>query len=80
MSEWILRSQAAQIAGISPDTFSAYVTRGQAPGPVAHVGATPLWDEAQIRAWNQERPGRPGRPVGSRDKHPRPSNRRDDDA
>ena len=58
----LLRRQAAEMAGIGVDTFSAYVTRGQAPGPVEYVGSTPLWDTDAVQSWVQTRPGRPGRP------------------
>jgi hypothetical protein len=57
MGRQITRDQAAAIAGVAPDTFSGYVSRGQAPSPVRHVGRTPLWDEAKLKAWAGNRPG-----------------------
>lgn len=61
MGRQITRDDAAKIAGVAPDTFSGYVARGQAPGPVRHVGRTPLWDEAKVQAWADARPGRGAR-------------------
>jgi hypothetical protein len=61
MGRQITRDQAAVIAGVAPDTFSGYVSRGQAPSPVRHVGRTPLWDEAKVKAWAGNRPGRGAR-------------------
>lgn len=66
MGRRILRAEAAEAVGVTPDTFSAYVTRGQAPAPVDRVGSTPLWDEEEINEWRQMRPGRRGRPRGSK--------------
>lgn len=51
------RSEAAALAGITPDTWSSYVARGQAPAASRHVGRTPLWDEAEVRHWVENRPG-----------------------
>lgn len=65
MNELILRSEAAAIVGVAPSTFSAYVSRGQAPRPVDHVGSTPRWDAEEVREWARTRPGRVGRPRGS---------------
>jgi len=61
MARQILRAEAAAIASVPPDTFSAYVARSQAPAPVDHVGRTPLWDEDAIREWVRTRPGRGSR-------------------
>jgi len=55
------RDECADLAGITADTWSAYVSRGQAPGPVERVGRTPLWDAEQIEAWVASRPGRGAR-------------------
>lgn len=62
MGQLIERADAAAIAGVAPGTFSSYVHRGQAPAPVEWVGRTPRWDEDEVRAWQQQRPGRVGRP------------------
>lgn len=55
------RAQAAAIAGVTADTFSAYVSRGQAPAPSRHIGRTPLWDQAAVRTWVEHRPGKGSR-------------------
>lgn len=60
MGDRITRSEAAAIAGVAPDTFSAYVNRGHAPKAVAHVGRTGLWDADEVRAWQDSRPGQGG--------------------
>ena len=64
----IMRDEAAAIANCTPDSFSGYVTRGQAPAPVRRVGRTPLWDEDVVTEWAKNRPGHgaPGRPRGTR--------------
>lgn len=56
--ERITGYQAAKIAGVTPSTWRAYVSRGQAPQPVQQVGRTPLWDRTQVDAWQKSRPGR----------------------
>lgn len=61
MGRQISRDDAAKIAGVATDTFSGYVARGQAPGPVRYVGRTPLWDESKVQAWADTRPGRGSR-------------------
>ena len=52
----ITREEAAAIGGIRPDTWSAYVSRGQAPRPTTHIGRTPLWDHGQVLEWALGRP------------------------
>lgn len=36
---------------ITASTWRSYVARGQAPRPVEHVSRIPLWDGAEIEAW-----------------------------
>jgi hypothetical protein len=45
-------------APLAADTWSGYVARGQAPAPGRHLGRTPLWDPAEVRAWQAARRGR----------------------
>lgn len=59
--EQVLLNEAAEIAGVKPKTWSGYVARKQAPGPVRRVGRTPLWDEQEVRAWAAARPGQGSR-------------------
>lgn len=61
MGRQVTRDEAAEIAGVKPNTFSGYVARGQAPGPVRHIGRTPLWDAAKVEKWAADRPGRGAR-------------------
>ncbi len=45
----------AELLGIEPVTFRAYVSRGQAPKPDGHIDArTPYWSRSTIEIW---RPG-----------------------
>ena len=57
-SDRLVRDEAAALAGVRPDTWSAYVSRGQAPAPVEYVGRTPLWAAGEVKAWTASRPGR----------------------
>lgn len=53
-----MRKEVAEVLGIEPATWSGYVSRGQAPAPVRHVGRTPLWDRSEVMAWHEGRAGR----------------------
>ncbi len=66
-SEWTAQDCADYI-GVAVSTFRGYVTRGDcdAPRPVRHVGRTPVWDAAEVRAWHEARPGKGGRPAITR--------------
>jgi hypothetical protein len=65
---------AAEHVGVKPDTWSAYVSRGEAPRPTArHIDektghALPVWSVADVDAWKAERPGvgAPGRARAKR--------------
>lgn len=57
----IERAEAAAIRGVTVDTWSSYVSRGQAPQPVRYVGRTPLWSEAEVRDHTANLPGRGAR-------------------
>jgi hypothetical protein len=46
---------ATQGRPVGASTWSAYVTRRQAPRPVRHVSRTPLWSAADVRAWHAQR-------------------------
>lgn len=60
--EWTVQQCAAHL-DVAAATFRSYVARGDcdAPKPVRHVGSTPLWDAAEVRRWNRQRPGKGGR-------------------
>lgn len=58
LDEWTV-GQCAEHWGIKPATWRSYVTRGHAPGPAKHVGATPVWDPQAVKDW--VRPGRGAR-------------------
>jgi hypothetical protein len=59
MAEEWTRDQCAKEWKVEPDTWSGYVTRGQAPKPTRHIGRTPLWDADEVRGW--QRPGQGAR-------------------
>jgi len=60
--EWTREQVLAYLAEagmpVAADTWSGYVSRGQAPAPARRVGRTPLWDPAEVRAWQAARRGR----------------------
>ena len=48
--------QVADMLGIKPGTWRAYVTREQAPAADGqHDGRTPWWYESTVRAWRVRR-------------------------
>lgn len=64
MAGQLTAEECAALAGIGGSTWRSYVAREQAPAPVGYdpVSGARVWDEAQVRAWLVERPGRSGRP------------------
>lgn len=48
------RTEAAKRAGVEPSSWSAYVTRGQAPEPDT-PGTRPIWRLATIDAYRLQR-------------------------
>jgi hypothetical protein len=73
--KWLTRRQVADLVsaltgrGINPDTWSGYVTRGQAPAPDGRDDTNhPWWSELTVRDWVASRPGqgaRTGRNKGN---------------
>lgn len=61
IDQYMTTQEAAAAASVQPSTWRSYVARGQAPAPATHVGSTPLWDTAQVRAWVAARPGQGAR-------------------
>ncbi len=45
-------------APISRQTWSSYVTRGQAPAPDRNFGRSPVWTPQAVRDWQEARPRR----------------------
>jgi hypothetical protein len=56
--EVIARLAAEHDQRMLPGSWSAMVTRRQAPPPDSRVGRTPLWFKETIDAWASARPGR----------------------
>jgi hypothetical protein len=50
---------AAELAGVKPNTWRAYVARGQAPSPDGReeLSRHPYWLESTVRSWVRSRPG-----------------------
>lgn len=54
----------ARLAGVSPATITAYLSRGRMPEPSVRRGNTPLWSRPVIRQWLAARPGQGRRTTG----------------
>jgi hypothetical protein len=55
-------ADAAGLAGIRTATWTAYVSRGQAPKPDGHYDQrTPWWYRSTIEQWRTARPGQGSR-------------------
>lgn len=51
---WTVSRVLAEL-GISRSTFTAYVSRGQAPEAILQVEGTRLWDAEEVRTWQAGR-------------------------
>lgn len=60
MTTELTRDEAAGRVGVHPNTWSAYVSRGQAPPPTRHIGRTPLWAVEEVDQWVKSRPRKRG--------------------
>lgn len=63
--DFLTYDEAAELAGIKKNTFTAYVQRKQAPGPELSVLGHPLFRKSVIEEWIATRPGS-GRWTASR--------------
>lgn len=54
--DWWLVDDCAQYLGIAAGTWTAYVSREQAPQPDRMFGRSPAWRPATIQAWHDSRP------------------------
>jgi len=52
------RSAVAGLIGVTPDTLSAYRSRGYLPEPDVMLGRSPGWLPATIERWIAARPGK----------------------
>jgi predicted DNA-binding transcriptional regulator AlpA len=50
-------SDVARLAGVSPATITAYLSRRRMPAPVTRIGNSPLWSRPIIGQWLAGRPG-----------------------
>ena len=53
--QYMSAPECARLAGIKPNTFTAYVNRGYAPEPVATIAGRRVYGRAQIEEWVNER-------------------------
>jgi predicted DNA-binding transcriptional regulator AlpA len=51
----------ARLAGVSPATITAYLSRRRMPEPVMRLGHAPVWSRPVIRQWLAARPGQGAR-------------------
>ena len=56
MSEYLTTAEAAELAGITPDTLRSYAWRGQAPEP-RRFGRSLMWRRSVFERWLATRPG-----------------------
>jgi len=63
VAEWLTNNQCAELAGIRPDTWRAYVSRGIAPEADRTTLGHPEWHRDTFMAWLAKRPG-PGKGGG----------------
>ncbi len=61
--KWMTADEAAEAAGVTPGTWTGYVSRGQAPEPTRFDPKTGrrLWARASVEFWLANRPGRGAR-------------------
>jgi predicted DNA-binding transcriptional regulator AlpA len=54
----LTRSEVSARLNVKEDTWSGYVSRGQAPKPVRRVGHSPVWLAGDVDSWQRSRLGR----------------------
>jgi len=59
LAEIVTASEAAELAGIALETFTAYVYRGRAPEPIGRVGGSRVFSRAEVLAWIEARADSP---------------------
>lgn len=57
-------AEVARLAGVSPATVTAYLSRRRMPEPVMRLGRAPVWSRPVIRHWLAGRPGQGRRTAG----------------
>lgn len=55
-------ADVARLAGVTPATVAAYLSRRRMPSPVARIGNSPVWSRPLIAQWLAARPGQGRRP------------------
>jgi predicted DNA-binding transcriptional regulator AlpA len=54
----LTRAEVSARLNVKEDTWSGYVSRGQAPKPVRRVGHSPVWLARDVDSWQKSRLGR----------------------
>jgi predicted DNA-binding transcriptional regulator AlpA len=54
----LTRAEVSARLNVKEDTWSGYVSRGQAPKPVRRVGHSPVWLARDVDSWQKSRRGR----------------------
>lgn len=73
--DWWTSTECADAIGVAYNTWTSYVSRGQAPEADRWFGRTPVWRPGTVRAW-RDRYSRPNVPSSNGARSPeRPSSR-----
>jgi predicted DNA-binding transcriptional regulator AlpA len=57
-TDWWTAQDCATYLGITRSTWTAYVSRDQAPQPERMFGRSPVWRPRTVKAWAESRPRR----------------------
>lgn len=49
-------AEAAKLIGVERDTFTSYVSRGQAPQPIGRLAGRNVYSRSEVLAWHATRP------------------------
>lgn len=55
-AEYWTAGECATYLGIAPDTWTAYVSRGQAPAAATRWHNLRVWSASEVRQWHEQRP------------------------
>lgn len=57
-AEYWTATQCAQHINVTRHTWSAYISREQAPASVGNFGKSPVWSAKEVKEWHAARAGR----------------------
>jgi predicted DNA-binding transcriptional regulator AlpA len=52
--DYVGTAEAAELLGVERPRIGRWIGKGQMPMPIAKLGATPIWDRADIEAMRDE--------------------------